>query len=173
MNIKEKIYHFVAKRQPERQAQWPHWGDVKSVLVLYESDMTEKNTPMRAIRSELQKHGIDAVFWGYVPKKEVQSAVLPQSRIVGTQAFNLWGYPRKEVLGDLLERHYDLVIDLNQSNALPLRYLCLLADAAFRAGIADSKDTPHDLQIQTPPQENPTFLFEQILHYLTEIQSND
>ena len=185
MNLKEKIYSFVARRQPKRDTKWPHWESVKYVLVLYESDLVEKNPTIRAIRTELQKHHIDAVFWGYVPKKEVQSAVLPQSRIVGMKDFNCFGYPRKELVQDLQQQRYDLVIDLNQSNALPLRYLCLLADAGFKSGRSAGEDacvpgqrskivqSPCDLQISTQPQETPEFLFQQILHYLTNIQSND
>ena len=191
MSIKEKIYSFIARRQPQREAKWPHWESVKHVLVLYESDFVEKNPAIRTIRTELQKHHIDAVFWGYVPKKEVQSAVLPQSRIVGMKDFTFLGYPRKELVQDLQQQEYDLVIDLNQSNTLPLRYLCLLAKAGFKSGMAAGGDagisptvnekkgncqhiqSPCDLQIKTQPQDTPEFLFQQILHYLTNIQSND
>ena len=191
MSIKEKIYSFIARRQPQREAKWPHWESVKHVLVLYESDLVEKNPAIRTIRTELQKHHIDAVFWGYVPKKEVQSAVLPQSRIVGMKDFTFLGYPRKELVQDLQQQRYDLVIDLNQSNTLPLRYLCLLADAGFKSGMAAGGDagisptvnekkgncqiiqSPCDLQISMQPQETPEFLFQQILHYLTNIQSYD
>ena len=191
MSIKEKIYSFIARRQPQREAKWPHWESVKHVLVLYESDFVEKNPAIRTIRTELQKHHIDAVFWGYVPKKEVQSAVLPQSRIVGMKDFTFLGYPRKELVRDLQQQRYDLVIDLNQSNTLPLRYLCLLANAGFKSGMAAGGDagisptvnekkgncqiiqSPCDLQIHTQPQETPEFLFQQILYYLTNIQSND
>ena len=181
MSLKEKIYSFIARRQPQREARWPHWESVKHVLVLYESDLVEKNPAIRTIRTELQKHHIDAVFWGYVQKKEVQSAVLPQSRIVGMKDFTFLGYPRKELVQDLQQQEYDLVIDLNQSNTLPLRYLCLLADAGFKSGMAPIGQLPNtpmvqspcDLQIKTQPQETPEFLFQQILHYLTNIQSND
>ncbi|MGN0236179.1 MAG: DUF6913 domain-containing protein [Paludibacteraceae bacterium] len=175
MNLKEKIYAFIARRQPKRDAKWPHWEDMKHVLVLYESDLVEKNPAIRTIRTELQKHHIDAVFWGYVPKKEVQSAVLPQSRIVGMKDFNCLGHPRKELVQDLQQQRYDLVIDLNQTDTLPLRYLCLLANAGFKSGMAfaDGVPSPRDLQINTQPQETPEFLFRQILHYLTNIQSND
>ena len=191
MSIKEKIYSFIARRQPQREAKWPHWESVKHVLVLYESDLVEKNPAIRTIRTELQKHHIDAVFWGYVPKKEVQSAVLPQSRIVGMKDFTILGFRHKELVQELQQQRYDLVIDLNQSNALPLRYLCLLANAGFKSGMAAGGDagisptvngkkgncqiiqSPCDLQIHTQPQETPEFLFQQILYYLTNIQSND
>ena len=181
MSIKEKIYSFIARRQPQREAKWPHWESVKHVLVLYESDFVEKNPAIRTIRTELQKHHIDAVFWGYVPKKEVQSAVLPQSRIVGMKDFTILGFPCKELVQDLQQQEYDIVIDLNQSNALPLRYLCLLAKAGFKSGMAPIGQSPNapmvqspcDLQIHTQPQETPEFLFQQILYYLTNIQSND
>ena len=181
MSIKEKIYSFIARRKPQREAKWPHWESVKHVLVLYESDFVEKNPAIRTIRTELQKHHIDAVFWGYVPKKEVQSAVLPQSRIVGMKDFTILGFPCKELVQDLQQQEYDIVIDLNQSNALPLRYLCLLAKAGFKSGMAPIGQLPNapmvqspcDLQIHTQPQETPEFLFQQILYYLTNIQSND
>ena len=95
--------------------------------------------------------------------------------------FTILGFPCKELVQDLQQQEYDIVIDLNQSNALPLRYLCLLAKAGFKSGIAPIGQLPNtpmaqspcDLLIHTQPQETPEFLFQQILYYLTNIQSND
>ena len=175
MHIKEIIYTFVAKHQPARRIQWPHWQQVQHVLVLYDSDLEEQNMFIQTIKDELRRHHIDAYFVGYVPKKEIQSAVLSRDQILGKQSFTFFGYPRKGLLSELLGRHYDLVLNLSQSNTLPVRYMCLLADASFKAGMQfdGGAPSPCNLQIQTSHKGDPIFLFRQILHYLTEIQSND
>lgn len=173
MNIKEKIFEYRLRKQPPRQAVFPNYADVRSVLVLYESDYVEKNTIIKAIRDELLLQDKDVVLWGFCDKKEISTLILPQSRIMGRRDINLLGAPKEPVIADLRKRNYDLLIDLTQKPVLPLRYISLYARADFRAGIKmtdDQQPTTNDLLIATPPQETPKFLFDQIVKYLQMIQ---
>ncbi len=170
MSIKERIFQYRLRKQPERQAVFPKYDNVRSVLVLYESDFIEKNTVVKAIRDELLKQDKDVVLWGFCDKKEITSLVLPQSRIMGRRDINILGAPKEDIIADLQKRQYDLLIDLTQRPVLPLRYVAMYARADFRAGL-NMEGATHELLINTPPQETPQFLFEQIVKYLKMIQT--
>lgn len=170
MNIKERIFEYRLRKAPAREAVFPKYENVRSVLVLYESDLLEKNAAVKAIRDELLLQDKDVVLWGFCDKKEIVSLILPQSRIMGRRDLNLLGAPKEEVVKDLQKRQYDLLIDLTQKPCLPLRYISLYARADFRAGL-NMEGARNDLLINTPPQETPRFLFEQIEKYLKMIQT--
>ncbi len=179
MNIRERIFAYRFRKQPARQAIFPDFENVRSVLVLYESDLLEKNMVVKALRDELIRMDKDAVIWGYCDKKEITTPILPQARILGKKDINLLGAPKEDVINDLTKRHYDLLIDLTQHPILPLKYVAMYARTNFRAGLrmepADpkGKEQPelHDLLISTAPQESPRYLFDQIIKYLKMIHT--
>ena len=170
MNIKERIFEYRLRKQPVHQSVFPKYENVRSVLVLFESDFSEKNTVVKSIRDTLLTQDKDVVLWGYCDKKEILSLVLPQSRIMGRRDLNLLGAPKEEVVKDLQKRQYDLLIDLTQKPCLPLRYISMYARTEFRAGL-NIPGARNDLLISTPPQETPQFLFDQIEKYLKMIQA--
>jgi len=170
MNIKEYIFSYFRRKQPARQAVFTNFEDVRSVLVLYESDLSEKNTIVKQLRDELILENKDVVLWGYCNKKEIDSLILPQSRILGRQDINILGAPRRDVIEDLQKRPYDLLIDLTQQPCLPLRYIAMYARADFKAGLMNNTGL-YDFLIDTPPQATPEFLFQQIVKYLKIINA--
>lgn len=152
---------------------FPQWDRVQSILLLYESDYIEKNADIKSIIARLQAEGKRVVAWGYVNKKDVSSAVLPGGRIIGKRELTFFNKPKKEVIADLRKQHFDLVLNLSLSFALPLRYLDLLADAAFRVGAQSASDIQsiNDIQIMINQEDNAIFLFEQAMFYLSHIKS--
>lgn len=172
INIKELILKYHLRKQPKRQKRFPHYNEVRNVLILFESDIMERNIEVKAIRDQLMEQDKDVVLLGYADKKEVSSPILPQSRILGQQDFNLIGKPRPELVAALQKRHYDLLIDLTQTDKCPMRYIAMYSVADFKCGIYREHSTA-DLMIQTPPQNSPAFLYEQIIYYLKRIKSND
>ncbi|MBR4498982.1 MAG: hypothetical protein IKP11_00395, partial [Paludibacteraceae bacterium] len=151
------------------------------VMLIYESDYLERNDAIKTIRQELLQRNMDITMWGYVEKKEITTLILPQSRILGPSDYNLLGKPRDYVLTDLQAEHYDLLIDLTTRPLLPLRYLALFTDADFKVGM-NLGEGIHDMLISLPdfsPEQGEqaeieaSWLFNQIMKYLTTIKSND
>lgn len=181
MGLKEKIFNYVQRKQPVRETRFPHMDRPLKIFVLYESDLLERNDAVKSIRQDLLRRQMDPTLWGYVQKKEIQTLILPQSRILGTQDYNLLGKPREDVLKDLQTEHYDLMLDLTTHTSLPLRYIAMLVQADFKAGL-NLGEGIHDMLISLPDfspeqgeevQVEATWLYEQIMQYLTTIKSND
>ena len=181
MSLKTKIFNYLQGKQPERTGRFPHVDRPLKVLLIYESDVLERNNAIKEIRQDLLRRQMDVTMWGFVEKKEIQSLVLPQSRILGLRDYNWLGKPRDYVLKDLQAEHYDLLIDLTNRQLLPLRYLAMLADADFKVGMSLGEGI-HDMLIAMPTATNEKGeqlpieakdLYEQIMNYLTTIKSND
>lgn len=181
MKIKDKLFNYLQGKQPERSCRFPHMDKPLKVLLIYESDMLERNDGIKNIRQELLRRQMDVSMWGYVEKKEIQTLILPQSRILGSRDYNILGKPRDYVISDLQSEHYDLLIDLTLRPMRALRYLAMYADADFKVGL-NLGEGIHDMLIAMPADVNEqgepmpveaNALFEQIMKYLTTIKSND
>lgn len=181
MSLKQRIFDYLAKRQPEHEPRFPHMEQPLKLLIIYESDYLERNDAIKSIRQNLLRQQMDVTMWGYAAKKEISTLILPQSRILGLGDYNLLGKPRDYVLTDLQAEHYDLLIDLTTQPCLPLRYLALYADADFKVGL-NLGEGIHDMLLSLPDFEpeqgdeagiEATWLYDQIMRYLTSIHSMD
>lgn len=179
--LKQYIFEYLRKKQEPRNPRFPHFDQPLKVMIIYESDVLERNDAIKSIRQDMLRRQMDVTMWGYVEKKEITTLILPQSRILGVDDYNLIGKPRDYVLTDLLAEHYDLLIDLTTRPLLPLRYLAMYTDADFKVGM-NLGEGLHDMLISLPdlsPEQGEeaeieaSWLYHQILSYLTTIKSND
>ena len=85
------IFDYLRKRMPERNPRFPHLDQPLKIMLIYESDVLERNDSIKSIRQDLLRRQMDVTMWGFVEKKEITSLVLPQSRILGLEDFNFWG----------------------------------------------------------------------------------
>ena len=181
MKLKQYIFDYLRKRMPEREVRFPHFDQPLKVMIIYESDVLERNDAIKAIRQDLLRRQMDVTMWGYVEKKDIVTLILPQSRILGVADYNLLGKPRDYVLADLQAEHYDLLIDLTTRPLLPLRYLALYTGADFKVGL-NLGEGVHDMLLSLPnynPEQEEqvsveaTWLYQEIMKYITTIKSND
>ncbi len=145
------------------------------MLLLYDADAEGVAVAIEACRKRLEKEGKEALSIGVSLRKEVPTAT-DYDWILGKKDFSFWHSPKKEVMEQLKEQHFDLLLDLTQTPSLRARYVALLCRADFKVGrtdTAEQTDGLHDLMIGTEAQGDPTFLFEQSIHYLKMIRSND
>ena len=173
MNIRDWIFTYRMRHRPVRHVAFPRYADVRSILILYESDWQERNPYIRELVQRLLLEDKDVATWGYCAgKKDVTSPILPTSRILGERDINILKAPKQEIINDLLRRPFDLLLDLTQQPCLPLQYLAMYAPCDFKAGRLIRKGI-HDFMVDVPPADTPRYLAEQILYYLQSIHSLD
>lgn len=181
MSLKQSIFDYLRGKQEERDPRFPHLDQPLKIMIIYESDVLERNDNIKSIRQDLLRRQMDVTMWGYVEKKEIQTLILPQSRILGLNDYNLLGKPRDYVLTDLAAEHYDLLIDLTTRPMLPLRYIAMYTDADFKVGL-NLGEGVHDMLISLPdfsPEQSDqaqieaSWLYQEIMKFITTIKSND
>lgn len=173
MNLKEYIFNYRLKRHLKGNTLFPKLHRVRTVLLLFESDIMEKNLRIKQLQKELSAQGKEVTAWGYVDRKDGQTAILPAYRVLCRKDINLIGCPKTECLNQLRKQHFDLVIDLSLRSVLPLRYLLMEARTDFRAGRQTEEPYLSDLMITLQEKNDETYLLQQIMHYLNNIQTTD
>ncbi|MDD3321353.1 MAG: hypothetical protein PHS59_07905 [Paludibacter sp.] len=170
----------------ERERRFVNYNNAKSVLVLFESDFSEKNPEVRKIVYKLQQDRKKVSCWGFVEKKVVITSILPEFRILNHKETNFFQVPKTTFLNELENQQFDLLIDLTLKPILPLQYIALYANASCKTGIKNFQLPLYDFvldienlitkneELETSEiQLDETYLFEQIIFYLKSIQTND
>ncbi len=168
--IQELVFRWVQKRH-SRTPRYQSYKSAKRVLLLFESDQRELNVQIKTLVKQLQQDGKEVSAWGYVDKPQAESAVLRDYRVLSQHDFTRLGLPTDAIRQDITRQRYDLLIDLNISDTLPLRYLSLYAEADFRTGKMTEEPYRNDFMIQIGYETNPAYLFDQIIHYLKNIET--
>lgn len=170
--LRERVFRYHQKKYGPTTAIFPCYGKIKKVLILFESDVLERNSQLKQLVRELQNDGKTITAWGFVEKKQITSSILRDYRVLGTQDVNFFGKPKDYELQDLRNEHFDLLISLNVNNLMPLRYLNLYADADFRVGQVNEEPFESNFMVALPEgQKNQVYLFDQIMLYLHKINA--
>lgn len=173
MSIKDKIKEMIFRRVRKRHPHAPRYQSYRSakrVLILFESEQQEINVQTKALIKQLKEDGKEVTAWGFVPEKQAPtSAILRDYRVLAAQDYNRWGLPQEQTQTDLSREHFDLLIDLNMKEYRELRYLNMLANVDFRAGKLTDEGLC-DFMIDVKDEDNPAFLFDQIVHYLKAVE---
>lgn len=174
LKIKEKVFNYYQKKQPTRTKHFRNYNDIRRILILFESDWLERHLQVKQLIREMQGDGKEVVAWGYVNKVDRQTPILRDFRVFGKKEINWFERPKTDVLTDFMREEFDVLIDLTIHPVLPLRYMALYAKADCKLGKAqpDLAKYLHDFMINLPEgQEDAAYLFDQIKHYLTTIQT--
>jgi hypothetical protein len=190
--FKKIINYLFQKRaqkylhENERDRRFVNYNKAKSILLLFESDYSEKNPTIRRIINQLHQNGKKVSAWGYIDKKEVITSILPDFRILHHKQTDFFQKPDISFINELENQSFDLLIDLTMKPILPLQYVVVYAKAFCKIGIHKMElpiyDFVLDVENLTVPVEDTDFLespvdvdylFEKIIYYLKSIQTTD
>ncbi len=180
------LFHKRAEKYlstTDRERRFVSYNQAKTVLLLFESEFSEKNPHIRKMIYSLQQDGKRVCAWGFIDKKEVGTSILPDFRILHHKQTDFSEKPLESYINELKNQEFDLVIDLSLHPILTLQYIALYANAACKTGIRNT-DLPiydfivdvNDIEVLPETDESPVdelYLFNQIIFYLKSIQSND
>lgn len=169
-----------------REHRFVSYDKAKTILLLFESDLQEKNTNIRTIISGLQQDGKKVSAWGFINKKEVTASILPEFRILHCKQTDFFQKPVASFINELKNLEFDLLIDLSVKPVVALEYIAMYAHATLKAGVRKTELPIFDFMLDVggqkvsmqnvEPVENPideTYLFNQIIFYLKSIQTTD
>ena len=142
--LREKIFAWILKRQPARKVVMPQWNEIRRVVVLY------PNGNIQHIIKQIENSA-----------KEVVQFTLPDKKDINW----LTKRPNSDVREQIMARHFDLLIDLTQQPSLTMQYMAMYIRADFKVG-RHTREGIYDMTIDTPAQETPDFLYEQIIKYI-------
>ena len=160
-------------RKQKREKHYPDFRVVKSVLILFESDLNEQNNEIIHIVKELKDEGKQVVAWGFVNKKENGTLDSPDFRILSKKDLKTLGIPSAKTLFEYRNIECELLIDLSSTNCTPVNYLLAISKAPFKVSRKKSFKGISDLMVDTNSSDDIDYLYRQILFYLNSIQAKN
>jgi hypothetical protein len=131
--IRQYFFDRAVKRVA-RVSRYRSWEGIRTILVLFESDLQEKNAEARAFVKMLQNEGNRVVVCCYVDKKVAETATLENYVVLDRQKCNWLGKPIDTVVSKMLDEKFDVVMDVTECDVKPLQYMLLWAKCDFRCG---------------------------------------
>ena len=151
------IFQYKKKRQPKREVVMPNYSKVRSVVLVYEQGVADKETALLVER--LEKDGKMVEVVGYEPKKD----------------FNFFGLVRENAKNALPTQRFDLLMDLSTHYYVGTQYIVMAIDATFKTGLrfaeVEEKDQQGvmDMMVSLPGSAQPEDIAEQVIYFMKMI----
>ncbi|MBQ8721064.1 MAG: hypothetical protein IJY67_02820 [Paludibacteraceae bacterium] len=139
-----------AVKHTSRASHYLSWDNIRTVLVLFESDLQEKNQEARDFIKLLQTEGKKVVACCYVDKKKAETATLDNYIVIDRSQVN-WLQRPKEEFTQPLKTQFDVVMDMTENDCLPLKYILLQSKSNFRCGKSRVDNELYDFVMEMPP----------------------
>lgn len=137
-------------KRVKREKQFVDYAHAKTILVLYESEYTEHRDFVNELVGQFTNDGKRVVVFGYVPKKMATSSSRNNFNMLDNHSLNFWKAPKSDLLANLEEESFDLLIDLTHRFCFPLAYLLLHANASCKVGGTLSEFGLLDMVVKLP-----------------------
>ncbi len=187
--LRRKVFSYHLHQFNKRVVRTKHFVDyahAKSVLILYESELSENRTFISEVSRSLTADGKRVSVYGFVPKKITASSSMSNFNLLDLNSLDFFHRPDNQFLKLFEETPFDLVIDLTHRFCQPLHYLLLHANAPCKVGGSlgdfglidfavnmphiepESEDVKSDISLPVLYEQEKA-LWEQILYYLKSI----
>ena len=173
-DIKHKFGRWVFQKElksNKRTKAISNLEDAKSIGILYEATdaaQIKKIEPFVKYFFELKK---DVKALGYVNKKKLDNHHIPKLNYDFFYLKDLnWYYkPQNYIINNFVKKEYDILINLSDSNCIPIKYLVASSLAHFKIGQFEDGFEIYDLMIKLDKDKGKERLMEEIKHYLNLI----
>lgn len=173
-SFKHKIGQLVFQRElntNKRLKEVSSLEKAKSIGILYDAtnkDQINKIEPFVKYFFELKK---EVKALGYVNKKKLDDCHIPKLNYDFFYIKDLnWYYkPQNYIIDNFIKKEYDILINLSDSNCIPIKYLVASSVARFKIGQFEEGYEIYDLMIKLEKEKGLERLMEEIKHYLNLI----
>ena len=148
--------------------------EAKKIGILYNLDDVPDYEIISEFVTQLQHDRKEVKALGYVKNKVLVSRFLPKLSydFFSSKDMNWFYRPVNEKLKDFIHKDFDLLIDLDTRDTLPLKYISGLSRSLCRIGrYSVAHASCFDLMIDVNPTTPVTEFINQITHYLTIINN--
>ena len=173
-DFKHKIGQWVFQRDlrtNKRLKEVISLEKAKSIGILYDATNAEqikRIEPFVKYFFELKK---EVKASGYVNKKKLDDCHIPKLNYDFFYLKDLnWYYkPQNYIIENFIKKEYNILINLSDSNCIPIKYLVASSLAHFKIGQFEEGYEIYDSMIKLDKEKGKERLMEEIKHYLNLI----
>ncbi|MFO7620448.1 MAG: hypothetical protein R6W81_04185 [Bacteroidales bacterium] len=176
--IRLKAGRYVLSRRlsrANRKVSYTSINHVKNILVVWDASKPEDFASLSKFYLRMQERGINVDILGYYPGDSLpdQYTAIRYFTCIRRNELNYYYFPVLPEAEKLIKTPYDVLIDINFEQLLPLLYISELSEAHFKAGLSDSQPekSPFDLLMNINKPVSIDNYLTQVMHYLEMINS--
>lgn len=177
-NIRIKIGKALLKKRiakSNRKLFYSNITLVKTIGIVWDASRIEDFPGLSKFHQKMHEKKIEVKILGYYSGQELpdQYTALRYLTCIKRNELNFIYHPVSSETNTFIGNRFEVLIDINFDNLLPLEYISSLSNAGFKVGLSDPDtiDTPFDLMIEIKHPVNVENYLDQVMIYLEMINS--
>ncbi|MCP4551492.1 MAG: hypothetical protein GY834_05530 [Bacteroidetes bacterium] len=180
MDFKRKIQIKVGKYLLERkvksvksQKKFHNLETATSIGIVYEYKSKEEFVIIEDLIRKLNEERKIVKALVYINNPNLLECI-PQKLTVNyicPKELNWYLRPDSEYVTDFIKREFDILIDLNTNNLIPLAFVSGLSRAMYKVGMFSKRNKQLDMMIKMPETVDLENLLKEIMRYLKEVKA--
>jgi len=170
-DFKQKVGKWVFQRELQtnsRTKEVCNLDDAKSIGILYNATSEQQIKIIKPFVTYFFDLKKDVKALGYVNAKELSYCHTPklQYDFFYQKDLNWYYKPQNYIIDNFITKEYDILINLCDSSAIPIKYLVASSIAHFKIGIYEEDYEIYDLMISLKEDKSIEKLMNEIKHYI-------
>ena len=175
-SIKQKLSNRIIKgklSKNSRKKEFHNLESAKTIGILFDT-LDDKNYPtVKKFSEDLSKKGYKVQTVGWIDANELPDFGVAQKIVFYTNKDVKWnGEPMAKELIEFMNKRFDLMFILSDSDHMSFRYIAELSNAACKVGAASENSSRLDLMINQGSNKSLENLIKESLNYLTLIKKH-
>lgn len=179
-NVRLRIGDSILRRKAaglKRKASYKGFSEVKNIGITWDASRTEDFPVLSKFYQKMLENKTEVKVLGYYPGKVLPSqyTAIRFLSIVKREELSMFYHPVSAESTSFIKNRYDVLIDLNFKNILPLQYITSLSNAGLKVGLYDKTNdkVAYDLMMELKNPVSTEEYLNQVLHYLSMINGGD
>lgn len=176
-NIRQKIGNALLSKKKEktkRKVSYFNIEKVKKIGIVWDATEVKDFASLSKFYLKMHERNVELKIFGYYPGKNLpdQYTALRYLTCIKREELNFFYLPVSSEAESFINARFDILIDMNFKNLLPLKYISALSDAALKVGLYENGNGDmFDLMIEMKKPVNVESYLDQTLHYLEMIHA--
>lgn len=176
-NIRLKIGNSILRKRLEdknRKVCYSNINQVRKVGIVWDASHVSDFVFLSKFCQKMNERNIEVKILGYYGGKELpdQYTAIRYLTCLRREELSYFYHPVSSEADAFIKSRFDILIDINADNLLPLKYISAMSEAALKVGIFESGKNDHfDLMIELKKPVDVCTYLDQAVHYLEMIHS--
>jgi hypothetical protein len=175
LGIGQRLLHKKCTKA-RRKVLYSNIDQVKKIGLVWDASQLNDFASLSKFYQKMQERNVEVSIMGYFPGKILpdQYTAIRYLTCIRKEEVDFFYHPVSSESNSFINNRFDVLIDVNFKNILPLRCLTSLSNAAFKVGLFNEKDDSlFDLMMELKMPVDVDNYLAQSLHYLEMINSKE
>jgi hypothetical protein len=177
-NVRLKIGNSILEKKLDkisRKVCYTNIDQVKKIGIVWDASYVNDFTCLSKFYQRMNERNIEVRIIGYFPGNKLpdEYTALRYMNCFRRNEVSFFYLPSSSECESFIREHFDVLIDLNFKNSLPLKYITSLSNAGLKVGLFESEKNGrnYDLMMDLSKPVNVDMYLDQVLLYLEMINS--